>query len=114
MIRSTAALCAVLVVLLLSTSCIRSRVVITSDPPGADVTFNKMPRGRTPVTIPIIWYWYYDIKLEKPGYEPLATTERFHAPIWFYIPLDLVMEAIPIPIYDTKKRHYALAPSEEL
>ena len=111
--RFGSGICAVLLVLLLSTACIRSRVVITSDPTGADVTFNKMPRGRTPVTIPINWYWYYDIKMEKPGYEPLATTERFYAPVWFYMPLDLIMEAIPIPIYDTKKRHYVLAPSEE-
>ncbi len=106
-------ICAVLLILLLATACIRSRVVITSDPTGADVTFKSMPRGRTPVTIPIIWYWYYDINIEKPGYEPIVTTERFHAPVWFYMPLDLIMEAIPIPIYDTKKRHYVLVPSEE-
>lgn len=93
--------------------CIRSRVIITSDPPGAEVKFNNVPRGRTPITIPFIWYWYYDVELEKEGYEKIVTKERFRAPVWFYIPFDFFMEALPFPIYDTKYRHYVLTPKKE-
>ena len=103
----------ILLVLMIS-GCIRSRVIITSDPPEADLTFNSKYRGRTPVVIPITWYWFYDVELEKEGFEKITRKERFRAPVWFWMPLDLLMEAMPFPIYDTKYRHYVMVPSEEL
>ncbi len=107
-------ICAALIIVIATLGCIRSRVIITSDPPQADVTFKNTYRGRTPLTIPIIWYWFYDVEVEKEGYERIVTQERFHAPVWFYMPFDLLMEALPFPIYDTKYRHYILTPVEEL
>ena len=107
-------LCVVLCVLTLSLciGCIRSRVIMTSDPPGADVTLKRDYRGKTPITIPISWYWFYKVKVEKEGYETIETYERFRAPVWFWMPFDIVMEAMPFPIYDTKRRHYELVPKE--
>ncbi len=93
--------------------CIRSRAVITSEPSGADVTMNGMYRGRTPVTIPFGWYWHYDFTLGKEGYQKLEARERFHAPVWCWIPMDLVMEIIPLNFYDTKRRNYVLLPAEK-
>ncbi len=102
---------AALALLLLSaTACIRSRVIIESEPPGATVKFHRELRGETPVTIPFIWYWYYEVELEKEGYEPVRTVERFRTPPWFIFPLDGVMELMPFPIYDTRKRTYQLKP----
>jgi hypothetical protein len=91
--------------------CIRSRVTISSEPAGAEVIWRGQPYGATPVTIPIIWYWYYDFALEKPGYQRLEVTERFRTPPWFLMPLDLVMELVPIPISDTRERNYPLTPA---
>jgi hypothetical protein len=105
---------AVVLLMGLTAGCIRSRVIITSDPPGADVTFKREYRGRTPITIPINWYWFYDVEIEKEGYNKVETMERFHSPVWFYMPFDMVMEAMPFPIKDTKYRHYVLTPKEEL
>ena len=103
----------ILVLLTIFTSgCIRSRVVVTSDPSGADVTMNNTYRGQTPITIPFAWYWYYDFELEKEGFKNLESRERFRTPVWFLIPFDLVMEAMPFNIYDTKRLHYALARAE--
>lgn len=101
-------------VIVLFMGCIRSRVVITTDPPGADITCNNEYRGASPMTIPIIWYWFYDFEIEKEGYERIFTRERFHAPVWTYMPLDLIVEALPFPLYDTKNRHYILIAEEEL
>jgi len=98
--------------LILCSGCIRSRVVVTSDPVGADVTMNNTYRGRTPITIPFTWYWYYDFKLEKEGYQTLTARERFRTPPWCYIPLDLFMEAMPFRINDVRYRHYVLTPTE--
>ena len=106
-----------LTALLLSTACIRSRVRITSEPPDATVHFKgageEMRRGETPVTIPFIWYWYYKVRVEKEGYEPVESIERFRTPPWFIFPLDFFAKIIPIPITDTRELHYTLTPVEE-
>jgi hypothetical protein len=91
--------------------CIRSRVNITSEPSAAEVIWRGQPYGATPITIPFIWYWYYDFSLEKPGYKKLDVLERFRTPPWFLMPMDLIMELIPIPIHDTRNRHYVLEPA---
>jgi len=88
--------------------CIRSRVIVTSDPAGADVTVNNVHRGKTPVEIPFTWYWYYNFELQKEGYEPVSVQERFRAPFYFWMPIDVVAEAMPFPLYDTKRRHYVM------
>ena len=93
------------------TGCIRSRVHITSQPSGAEVIWRGEPYGATPVTIPFLWYWYYDVAIEKPGFQTLEATERFRTPPWFLAPMDLLMEMIPIPIPDNRKRHYVLQPA---
>lgn len=93
--------------------CIRSKVTITSDPPQAEVIWRGRPRGVTPITIPFIWYWHYDVAVEKEGYERLEVVERFRTPPWFLMPLDLFMEIIPIPFSDHRTRHYVLETKDE-
>ena len=103
----------------LAAGCIRSRVEITSQVPGqtedahAEVIWRGQPYGATPITIPFIWYWYYDISLEKPGYKRLDTVEHFGTPPWFLFPGDLLMEIVPIPIHDTRHRSYVLEPKQK-
>jgi hypothetical protein len=88
--------------------CIRSRVMLTSEPSGAEVTWRGQYRGITPIEIPIIWYWYYDYSLEKEGYLPVEKVERFRTPPWFLLPVDLFAEIIPFPFPDRRERHYVL------
>jgi hypothetical protein len=85
-------------------------VQITTEPSDAMVKMNYVERGYSPVEIPIIWYWYYKFEIEKDGYEPLEVDERFYAPPWAVTPIDLIFEAIPIPIKNTYRRHYVLKP----
>ena len=101
-----------LVAALSLTGCIRSRVHITSEPSGAEVVWLGKPYGATPVTIPYVWYWHYDVKVTKPGYQSVEAMERFRTPPWFVMPLDLFMEILPIPIPDNRYRHYELEPVE--
>jgi hypothetical protein len=96
----------------LAAGCIRSRILITSQPSGAEVYWHGEPYGTTPVNIPFAWYWHHDIALEKPGYNRLETIERLRTPPWFLMPTDLVMELIPVPIPDQRQRHYVLEPTE--
>lgn len=87
---------------------VRSSVIVTSDPPGADVTMNGVNIGQTPVQRPFTWYWYYDFVAEKEGYETLTQRERFRAPVYLWAGLDLLMEMMPFYVYDTKKVHLVL------
>ncbi len=103
------------VLLALSLSgCIRSRVVMTSEPSGAEVTWRGDYRGVTPIEIPIIWYWYYDYSVEKAGYVPIEKVERFRTPPWFLLPVDFFAEIIPFPFPDRRERHYVLEEEPEV
>jgi len=98
------------VVALMGTGCIRSMVRVTSDPGDARVFLNNVERGRTPVEMPIMWYWWYTIRVEKEGFDPFEKNERFYAPPWAVTPFDIIADTLPIPIKNTYKRHYVLKP----
>lgn len=92
---------------------VRSSVIVTSEPSGAMVTMNGVNIGETPVQRPFTWYWYYDFRAEKEGYEPLFQRERFRAPIYLWAGLDLLMEMMPFYVYDTKRVHLVLEEEED-
>jgi hypothetical protein len=93
------------------TGCIRRRVVLTSEPPGAKVTWNKVYRGRTPIDIPYIWHWKYTLDLEREGYRPSSTVVRLRARPWFLEPFEFFCEALPLRFTDTRRRHFVLEPA---
>lgn len=93
--------------------CIRHRMVITSEPSEAMVTLNDQYRGRTPIEIPFEWHWWYVLKIEREGYQPLEREVRLRAKPWFYFPLDLIAQALPFKFDDTRKLHYRLTPAAD-
>jgi hypothetical protein len=99
-----------LLMALLLAGCIRSRLSISSNPPEAKVTFQKVERGKTPIDIPFIWYGAYYVRVEKEGYAPIDKVEYLQEPPWFILPMDFLFEVLPFPVYDTHKRHYDLQP----
>lgn len=103
----------ILIYALLMMGCIRTRIVINSDPPRSKVSFDDVYRGKTPIEIPLLFFWYHKIKVEQEGYKTIEKIERFYAPPWFYVPLDLIMEIMPFPIYKTYNKFYMLEKSEE-
>ena len=105
-------LCAVCCVL--TTGCIRQRLIIRSEPPGAALILNDQRVGTTPYSQPFLWYGWYRLTLEKPGYERMDDRVLFRAPIYFWIPLDFVVELLPFPIRDTKELTYHLMPKAAL
>lgn len=117
MTRSNAmqVLCFVLLVgaAILLSGCIRKSLTITSDPPNAKVWINGVYVGQTPVEVPYNWNWYYDVKLEKPGYEPLTVRERLYAPVRHWVPFDFVAEVAPVKSNERQWRHYVLTPKRE-
>ena len=80
------------VVCLLSTGCVRRRMTIRSNPPGAVVYIDDQLIGTTPVSTSFTYYGTRKFRLVKSGYETLTTLSRMRAP-WYQIPpLDFVSE----------------------
>ena len=90
------------------TGAVRKVATITSEPCGAKVWINNVYRGKTPVEIPYNWNWYYDIRIEKEGYETMCTRERFYAPVKHWIPFDFVAEVLPVNSDEPQWRNYTL------
>ena len=81
-------------VLVFCGGCLRRRLTIRSDPPGAVVYIDRRPEpiGVTPVSTSFTYYGTRQIQLVKDGYETLTIRQNF-APPWYEIPpLDFIVE----------------------
>src|SRR5688572_28118051 len=81
--------------------CVRRRLMIRSNPPGAMVYVDNQPVGQTPCATSFIYYGTREIRLVKPGYETLTINQPIPAP-WYQIPpIDFVSEnLVPNEIHD--------------
>ena len=89
------------------------KITFGSAPAGAIVTLNDEEVGRTPCTVPFLWYGNYDIKLrlaknvgtaEQPEIKHyyLHTHEQAHAPVYQWVVVDLFAELLPVKFVDEK------------
>ena len=99
---------------LMLTGCVHRQLTIRSEPPGAAIFMNDKRVGVTPHTYDFVWYGWYRLALEKPGYERLDDRVLIKAPFYLWIPLDFVIEALPVTIRDAKALSYQLVPSTPL
>ncbi len=93
--------------------CVQRKLRITSEPPGARVWVNDVEIGTTPAETAFTFYGWYDIRLERPGFEPVMTEREAVAPIWEWPGVDLVAEVLPIPFDHTAEFHFDLTPAPE-
>ena len=105
---------AVLVLLLLSsTGCVRRRLTVRSNPPGALVMVDKQPIGVTPVSTKFIYYGTRNIDVVQEGYEAEEIRQHFSPP-WYQWPLiDFVAETlIPYEFRDERFVDVNLQPKQ--
>ena len=98
---------------LTSTGCVRRRLTIRSNPPGAHVFVDDQEIGFTPVSTSFVYYGTRTIRLEKDGFETLTVKQNFH-PTWYEIPpLDLVSETLyPGELRDERGADFQLIPAQ--
>ena len=86
---------------LLVPGCVRRRLMVRSNPPGAMVYVDNQPIGTTPCATDFIYYGTREIRLVKAGYETLTVNQPLPAP-WYEIPpFDFVSEnLVPRKIQD--------------
>jgi hypothetical protein len=103
--------CLAMAALVVLPGCVRRRLLVRSNPPGAMVYVDNQPIGTTPCATSFIYYGTREIRLVKPGYETLTVNQPIPAP-WYEIPpLDYASENIvPGDIQDYRTLTYNLAP----
>jgi len=90
--------------------CVRRVVEVTSEPSGAIVWMNDREVGTTPCTVEIIHYGTYDVRVEKPGFEPRIEGLRATPPAWDLPGPDLVAEILPTEFVSRNAWHLVLEP----
>ncbi len=93
------------------TGCVRRRMTIRTNPPGAVVYVDDYEIGATPVSTNFVHYGTRRIRIAKDGYETLTVEQPIPAP-WYQIPpLDFFAETvIPVEIRDHRTLNYQLVP----
>jgi len=104
-------LCLAVGIPLLLTGCVRRRLMVRSNPPGAIVYVDNQPIGTTPCATDFVYYGTREIRLVKPGFETLTVSQPIPAP-WYEIPpLDFVSEnLIPQKIQDYRTVSFNMVP----
>jgi hypothetical protein len=95
----------------LTAGCVRRRMTIRSNPPGAVVYVDNHEVGTTPCPVDFIYYGTREVKLVKDGYETLVVNQPIPTPWYEVPPLDFVSEnVIPGRIRDERLLTYNLRP----
>lgn len=105
------ATCAVLIGIALMPGCVRRRLMVRSNPPGAMVYVDNQLIGTTPCATDFVYYGTREMRLVKSGYETLTINQPIPAP-WYQIPpLDFVSEnMVPRKIQDFRTVSYDMTP----
>lgn len=106
-------LCAwlLLAILLPAIGCVRRRLNVRTNPPGALVYVDNQQIGTTPCSVDFTYYGTREIRLTKPGYETLTVNQPIPTPWYQYPGLDFISEnLIATKIRDNRTVTYDLAP----
>ena len=94
-----------------ASGCVRRRLNVRSNPPGALVYVDNQQIGTTPCGVDFVYYGTREIRLVKAGYETLTINQPIPTP-WYQIPgIDFISEnLVPTKIRDNRTVTYNLAP----
>jgi hypothetical protein len=106
------ATCVVLVCLAAS-GCVRRRLTVRTNPPGAQVFVDNQEIGTTPCSASFVYYGTRTITVMKDGYRTEKIYQKLNAP-WYEIPpLDFISEnLVPREVRDERIVDVQLVPEE--
>ncbi|MFO0788877.1 MAG: PEGA domain-containing protein [Pirellulales bacterium] len=97
--------------LLPAAGCVRRRLNVRTNPPGALVYVDNQQIGTTPCSVDFTYYGTREIRLIKPGYETLTVNQPIPTPWYQYPGLDFISEnLVATKIRDNRTVTYDLAP----
>ncbi len=81
-------------VTLLSVGCVRRRMTVRTNPPGATVSVDNQVIGTSPAASSFVYYGTREFRIEKDGYRTETIRRRLNPP-WYEFPgLDFVSETL--------------------
>lgn len=96
-----------------STGCVRRRLTVRTNPPGAQVFVDDQEIGTTPCSSAFVYYGTRKITIMKDGYRTETIFQKIPPPWYEFPPLDLVSEnAVPSEIRDERVVDVQLVPQE--
>jgi len=106
---------ATLLAVVLLAGCVERRLLVRTDPPGADVTINGERVGRAPVEWRFTHYGKALVEVEKAGYEPAQRVVALKSP-WYQKPvIDFFADVLwPAKIRDDHEVELQLDPVHRL
>jgi hypothetical protein len=106
-----AVLLATVLLTLVTPGCVRRRLTVRSNPPGAMVFVDNQHIGFTPCSVDFTYYGTREIRLVKSGFETLTINQPIPTP-WYQIPpLDFVSDnLVPANIRDNRTVSFNLQP----
>ncbi len=104
-----------MLVIVLSSGCVRRRLTVRSNPPGATVYIDDHQIGTTPVSSDFVYYGTRRIKLIRDGYETLTTFQTMESP-WYQIPpFDFISEnLIGRELRDERILDFTMKPQQQV
>ncbi|TVP99882.1 MAG: PEGA domain-containing protein [Planctomycetaceae bacterium] len=100
-----------LVVILTSGGCVRRRLTVRTNPPGAVVSVDNQLIGTSPAATSFTYYGTREIRVEKDGFRTEAVKNKIRMP-WYQLPvLDFITETLwPWEIRDERIVDIELVP----
>ncbi len=105
--------------LLLSVSvtsgCVRRRMTVRTNPPGAAVSIDNQSIGVSPAATPFTYYGDRDVRVSKDGYQTEVIRQRIRPP-WYQLPgVDFFAETLwPGELRDERIIDVQLVPKAEV
>jgi hypothetical protein len=101
--------------LLASSGCVRRRLTVRSDPPGAMVAIDQQEIGTTPVSVGYTYYGTRNFVITKDNHETVSASRTFRPPWYQYPPLDFITENLwPFELRDERVVDFQLIPSAQV
>lgn len=96
-------------IVLAATGCVRRRLTVRSNPPGAACYVDNQQIGTTPCSMDYVYYGTREIRLVAPGYETLTVNQEL-VPPWYEWPgIDLISEVlVPTRLEDSRTVEFNL------
>ena len=101
----------ILALSMLQIGCVRRRMTVRSNPPGATVYLDGNEIGRTPFSTNFDFYGKREFRLVKDGYETKTVILPVRAPWYQWFPLDFASEVLlPGKLTDQKYYEFDMQP----
>jgi len=94
-----------------TSGCVRRRMTVRTNPPGATVSVDNQLIGTAPAASPFVYYGTREIRVEKDGYRTETLKTRINPPWYQYPGLDFITETLwPWEIRDERIIDVELVP----